>query len=80
MEQDRAGRRDLDPLSGRDPALDRALRNWQPTPQVKATRKTRNLVPAARSCSPARRNGLSAHNLEAGKITYVYGEEFKPVR
>jgi hypothetical protein len=33
-------------------ALDRALRNWQPTAQVKATRKTRNLIPTACSCSP----------------------------
>ena len=49
-------------------ALDRALRNWQPTPQVKATRKPRNLVPAACQCSPARRIRVSDSTMRVGPI------------
>jgi len=61
-------------------ALDRALRNWQPTPQVKATRKTRNLVPAACQCSPPRRIRVSAGVLAKGDILCsICGQPFTAV-
>jgi hypothetical protein len=58
-------------------ALDRALRNWKPTAQIKATRDSRNLHPAACSCSPPRRIRVSERNLALGDIVCaVCGKPF----
>jgi hypothetical protein len=49
-------------------ALDRALRSWRPTAQIKATRASRNLQAAVCTCSPPRRIRVSGRNLAVGDI------------
>jgi hypothetical protein len=49
-------------------ALDEALAVWQPTEQVKASRSSRNLLPAQCSCDPPRKLRVSESTLSKGEI------------
>lgn len=48
--------------------LSRALRSWEPTVQVKASRSSRNLLPAQCSCDPPRKLRVSESTLSKGEI------------
>ena len=49
-------------------ALDKVLKAWTPTPQVKAERTSRNGVAATCQCSPARKIRVSEKTFDLGEI------------
>jgi hypothetical protein len=60
-------------------ALDDALKAWEPTTQIKATRSSRNAVSAQCSCSPPRKIRLGEKTLRGASITCgACGQRFLP--